>query len=83
MKTENYIETHSHLDVIGTLWCGRDAEHSYPLSGLTHPKTMAEAKRIAGDFSDLETAEVVTVTREVKETVEVVDLCACRDIATA
>lgn len=75
MKTDTYTETESHLEVTGTLWCGQpDTAHSYPLRGLPLPKTMAEAKSIAGDFSELEIAEVVTVTREIRETRDITNL---------
>ena len=48
------------LRVTGRLWCGSECEHEYPLKEGQAVKTMAEAKRIAGDFESLESAEVET-----------------------
>ena len=70
MKTNNYIVEIPKLEVKGHTWGGFAAEHSYvlPLNSI-HPKTLAEAKRIAGDFESLTSARIVITTKEVKETV--------------
>lgn len=70
MKTNNYILEIPKLEVRGTAWGGFEAEHSYTLrSNEPYPTTLAEAKRIAGDFQSLSSAKVVITTKEVKETV--------------
>jgi hypothetical protein len=55
------------LNVEGFLWSGPKAKHQYPLGGNVLPSSLIEAKRIAGDFSELTKASVVRVTRKVEE----------------
>ena len=74
MKTHQTIVIKT-LHVTGRLWSGHKCKHDYPLHVIgqpelegVEPRNLAEAKRIAGDFAELESARLVTVTREVTET---------------
>jgi hypothetical protein len=56
------------LNVTGTLWCGAEANYSYKLpdNPARHPKTIAEAKPLCGDFQSLDTAEIVTIHKTIE-----------------
>ena len=69
IQKDAYTITQRVLKVKGFTWGGNEAEHEYRL-GIddTEPTTLLEAERIAGDFESLDSATVVTVTKEIKET---------------
>lgn len=71
-KKNAYTTTQKVLKVKGLAWAGFKAEHEYQLSAVNgkayEPTTLQEAERLAGDFQRLDSATVVTITKEVKET---------------
>jgi len=68
--TEDYSTESRELVVTGRLWCGATSRHEYSLTDAQHPVTLADAKRIAGDFESLEKARIRVTRRTVSETVE-------------
>jgi hypothetical protein len=68
-KKDTYTTTQKVLKVKGFTWGGFKAEHEYTLkSSDKAPTTLLEAKRLAGDFESLDSATVVIITKEIKET---------------
>lgn len=57
------------LHVTGWLWCGRQAEHEYPLDDAQRITSIRDAQRIAGDFESLSSAEIITTDRLIVEQV--------------
>ena len=70
------MKTIAHkIHVVGLLWQGDELEHTYSLLPFSWtgsqrpadkpcPQTLAEAKRLAGDFQSLSCAEVETTETE-------------------
>lgn len=54
------------LTVSGWTWEGFPAHRTYNLTPEQRPRTIAEARRIAGDFASLDTAQLQTKTVSVK-----------------
>ncbi len=67
MKTNKYTTTETVLRVVGHLWGGGQCDHEYSLRDRPEPKTLAEAKRIAGDFESLSKAVVISTKRTITE----------------
>ena len=63
-----YIETTRQLHVTGYLWGGGKGLYNYTVKDPA-PTTLIEANKIAGDFESLITAKIITIHREVTETV--------------
>ena len=76
MSETNYTTETAVLAVEGTLWCGQpDTYHEYPLPVLSdHPETLADAKRIAGDFAELDSAKIILTKRHVREVTDEIEL---------
>lgn len=74
MKTRTFKTSGAILRVSGNIWQGHRCEHEYSLDNKPHPKTLAEAKAIAGDFASLDKAQIVLTEREVTEKTQVVKL---------
>lgn len=68
MKTTQYSTEGRTLHVTGSLWSGDKCKHSYALKDGQQVNTLADAKRVAGDFESIKSARVETVTRQVTET---------------
>lgn len=68
-EKQNYATESRELRVTGTLWGGAECEHSYPVPEGREPATLAEAKRLAPDFSSLESARLVTIKRRIVGTI--------------
>ena len=68
-RTRKYETGNSVLRVTGIAWQGFRAKHEYSIPFAFQLVTMADAKKLAGDFQSLERAEIVTTRKEVKETV--------------
>lgn len=64
----SYTKRDMQLQVTGQLWGGIHASHSYQLSEKP-PATLDEARKIAGDFQNLDSAIVVTTITNVDEVV--------------
>ena len=67
-RQPDVIDVVVQLRVEGHLWGGGFSNYLYPVrTGV--PKTLAQAKRLAGDFESLSSATLVvtTVTRSVEE----------------
>lgn len=69
MSTESYTTETRELVVTGHIWSGHKSRMEYTLKDDQKPVTLADAKRIAGDFESLEKARIRTIHREIKETV--------------
>lgn len=67
MKTP-FLVSFRVLRVVGTLWSGARATHEYTLKEDQNPASLADAKRIAGDFESLSTARIYSTRREGIET---------------
>ncbi len=71
MKNNRYSTIDCELHVTGHLWSGPKASHVYRIdSENSIPKSMADAKRIAGDFESLETAKIIITEQEISETTQ-------------
>lgn len=57
------------LRVTGWLWSGAQCDHEYPLDDSQRVTSLRDAKRIAGDFESLSSAEIITTDRLVVEQV--------------
>lgn len=72
VKTDKRSTTSTHLHVKGILWCGKKSSYDYPLDNNDPsrrvPNTMEQARRIAGDFQSLDSAEVVVTESEITTT---------------
>lgn len=68
MKRQWTIKT-ATLHVSGRIWQGHDICHDYDITGKPEPRTMAEAKQIAGDFAELYSAQVSHTRQTVQQTV--------------
>lgn len=69
MTSTHTDRQHVELHVAGRTWEGKRATTIYELTRGEHPPTtIAEAKRIAGDFDYLTAARVVTVTTTITTT---------------
>lgn len=69
-KTSTHTDReHVELHVAGRTWEGKRATMIYELKrGEKTPASIAEAKRIAGDFDYLTAASVITVTTTITTT---------------
>ena len=67
------------LEVSGKLWSGATCNHTYVLTAKPLPTTMAEARKLAGDFESLKTAKVITTVQEISEVVSEVSLSPTKD----
>ena len=81
VKESNHKEVVHRLHVKGVLWCGSKCNHEYPLrvtgapelDGII-PKDYDHVKRIAGDFSEVHEAKLVTTEKWVTEKVTEVQI---------
>lgn len=53
------------LEVSGRLWSGADAYHTYKIEAKDLPANLTAAARLAPDFSNLHSAEVRTITKQI------------------
>ena len=54
------------LRVVGKTWQGFKAIQLYNLAGKSHPKTLTEAKALAGDFDAVTAASIIKTVTTVK-----------------
>lgn len=71
---ETYSTEMRELIVTGHLWDGHKTRVEYTLKDGQNPVTIADAKRIAGDFASIEKARIRIVRRQISETTEQIKL---------